>query len=153
MCFAACVCCSTWLGDSRKNSCFFTLPHTVNSGRSRCIRPSKVHLVSMKIFRPQKILTCQLRDASSSLLSPSWKLFSLWSQRSNPEICVVLMPFKRCHRRSLLRETVVGERLCDVRSGCERPMTGCLLLTGGPGVLCKLLCCCTLSLQLVSPDG
>lgn len=59
---------------------FFTPPDTVNSHYSHCIRPSKVHLVFMKIF----ILTCQLSDVFSFLEI----MFLHFTQCSSPEICV-----------------------------------------------------------------
>lgn len=93
MCFAVwvCVCCSTWCGGLEEELVVFTLPHTVNSSRPHCIRPSKVHLVSMKIFQPQNILTCQLWDVSFFFFSLFLgKCFLHLSQCSNPEICVVL---------------------------------------------------------------
>lgn len=105
MCFAA----SVWLsGLEEELVVFLTLPHAVNSSRSRCIRPSRASSGFDEDFPTSGSphLPARRRPALVFFSLFSWKLcfffFLRSSQWSNPEIFVVLMRFKRCHRRNLL---------------------------------------------------
>lgn len=95
------LCRSTPFCGLEEESVVSELPHAANSRRSHCIRPSKVHLVSMKIFQPQNILTCQLSlfSAFSFFLGNGYLLLS---QCSNPSNMCHLMCSKWCRHRNLL---------------------------------------------------
>lgn len=140
MCFAA----SVWLsGLEEELVVFLTLPHAVNSSRSRCIRPSRASSGFDEDFPTSGSphLPARRRPALLffSLSLSSWKLCSFFlrsSQWSNPEIFIVLMRFKRCHRRNLLLKFQVKQLFENIgfffplrNTKQKHPVTGLLIVS------------------------